>query len=158
MDDVTKMQYLDINVWLVGDILLKADRMSMANSLELRVPFLDKEVFAVASKLPRRLRVNKENTKYAMRKAAMRHLPEATAQKKKLGFPVPTRVWLREEKYYHIVRDAFRSETAQKFFNTDVLLHLLDEHYQGKRDNNRKIWTIYVFLVWYGIYFGEEKK
>ena len=112
----------------------------------------------IDTKQPRRLRVNKENTKYAMRKAAMRHLPEATAQKKKLGFPVPTRVWLREEKYYHIVRDAFRSETAQKFFNTDVLLRLLDEHYQGKRDNNRKIWTIYVFLVWYGIYFGEEKK
>ena len=154
LDDVTKMQYLDINVWLVGDILLKADRMSMANSLELRVPFLDKEVFAVASKLPRRLRVNKENTKYAMRKAAMRHLPQATAQKKKLGFPVPTRVWLREEKYYNMVREAFESETAKQFFRTDALAAILDEHYHGKRDNNRKIWTIYVFLIWYDIYVG----
>ena len=154
LDDVTKMQYLDINVWLVGDILLKADRMSMANSLELRVPFLDKEVFAVASRLPRRLRVNKENTKYAMRKAAMRHLPQATAQKKKLGFPVPTRVWLREEKYYRIVREAFESETARKFFNTSALVALLDDHYHGKHDNNRKIWTIYVFLVWYNLYFA----
>ncbi len=157
-DDVTKMQYLDINVWLVGDILLKADRMSMANSLELRVPFLDKEVFKVASRLSRRLRVNPENTKYAMRKAAMRHLPPATAQKKKLGFPVPTRVWLREEKYYDIVKAAFTGETAKQFFNTDALVKLLDEHFQGKCDNNRKIWTIYVFLIWYDIYFSDPDK
>lgn len=81
-DDVTKMQYLDINMWMVGDILLKADRMSMANSLELRVPFLDKEVFKVASTLPTKLRCNRHNTKYAMRKAAVRHMPEATAEKK----------------------------------------------------------------------------
>lgn len=153
-DDVTKMQYLDINVWLIGDILLKADRMSMANSLELRVPFLDKEVFKVASRIPRRLRVNKENTKYAMRQAALRHLPEATAQKKKLGFPVPTRVWLREEKYYNLVKEAFTGKTAEQFFNTDVLVNLLDDHYSGKCDNNRKIWTIFVFLVWYDIYFN----
>ena len=155
-DDVTKMQYLDINVWLAGDILLKADRMSMANSLELRVPFLDKEVFKVASRLPRRLRVNPENTKYAMRKAAMRHLPPATAQKKKLGFPVPTRVWLREQKYYDIVKAAFTGETAKQFFHTDALVKLLDEHFQGKCDNNRKIWTIYVFLIWYDIYFSDR--
>jgi len=153
-DDVTKMQYLDINVWLVGDILLKADRMSMANSLELRVPFLDKEVFGVASRIPRKLRVNKENTKYAMRLAAMKHLPDATAQKKKLGFPVPTRVWLRDEKYYNVVKDAFTGETAKQFFNTAELMKFLDDHYSGKRDNNRKIWTIFVFLVWYDIYFN----
>ena len=157
-DDVTKMQYLDINVWLAGDILLKADRMSMANSLELRVPFLDKEVFKVASRLPRRLRDNPENTKYAMRKAAMRHLPPATAQKKKLGFPVPTRVWLREQKYYDIVKAAFTGETAKQFFHTDALVKLLDEHFQGKCDNNRKIWTIYVFLIWYDIYFSDPDK
>ena len=154
LDDVTKMQLLDINVWLAGDILLKADRMSMANSLELRVPFLDKEVFAVASRIPRRLRVNRENTKVAMRKAALRRLPTATAQKKKLGFPVPTRVWLREERYYNIVRQAFESETAAQFFQTKELVALLDEHRAGRRDNNRKIWTIYVFLIWYDIYFN----
>ena len=157
-DDVTKMQNLDINVWLSGYILLKAYRMSMANSLELRVPFLDKEVFKVASLLPRRLRVNSENTKYAMRKAAMRHLPPATAQKKKLGFPVPTRVWLREQKYYDIVKAAFTGETAKQFFHTDALVKLLDEHFQGKCDNNRKIWTIYVFLIWYVIYFSDPDK
>ena len=154
LDDVTKMQLLDINVWLAGDILLKADRMSMANSLELRVPFLDKEVFAVASRIPRRLRVNRENTKVAMRKAALRRLPTATAQKKKLGFPVPTRVWLREDRYYNIVRQAFESETAAQFFQTKELVALLDEHRAGRRDNNRKIWTIYVFLIWYDIYFN----
>ncbi len=155
-DDVTKMQYLDINMWMTGDILLKADRMSMANSLELRVPFLDKEVFKVASTLPTSLRVNKENTKYAMRKAAARHLPETTAEKEKLGFPVPTRVWLKDEKYYNIVKAKFKSETAEKFFNTDALVGWLDQHFKGKEDNSRRVWTIYVFLVWYDIYFNEN--
>jgi asparagine synthase (glutamine-hydrolysing) len=153
-DDVTKMQYLDINVWMVGDILVKADRMSMANSLELRVPFLDRKVFAVASRIPRRLKVNPQNTKYALRKAALRHLPESTAQKKKLGFPVPIRVWLRDEKYSKIVRQAFLSKTAKQFFNTDFLTALLDNHIQGKCDNSRKIWTVFIFLVWYDIYFN----
>ena len=154
LDDVTKMQFLDINVWLAGDILLKADRMSMANSLELRVPFLDRRVFDVASRIPRGLKVNKQNTKYAMRKAAMRHLPENTAQKKKLGFPVPIRVWLREEKYYNLVKESFQSKTARQFFDTDALVQLLDDHYSGKCDNNRKIWTIFAFLVWYDVYFN----
>lgn len=157
-DDVTKMQYLDINMWMVGDILLKADRMSMANSLELRVPFLDKEVFKVASTLPTRLRCNKHNTKYAMRKAAVRHMPEATAEKEKLGFPVPTRVWLREEKYYNVVKTKFKGKTAEKFFNTDVLVAWLDSHFSGKEDNSRRVWTIYVFLVWYDIYFDEDSE
>lgn len=155
-DDVTKMQYLDINMWMVGDILLKADRMSMANSLELRVPFLDKEVFKIASSLPTSLRCNKSNTKYAMRKAAVKHMPEATAEKEKLGFPVPTRVWLRDEKYYNIVKKKFEGKTAQKFFNTDALVAWLDEHFSGKEDNSRRVWTVYVFLVWYDIYFDEE--
>ena len=147
-DDVTKMQYLDINMWMVGDILLKADRMSMANSLELRVPFLDKEVFKVASSLPTKLRCNKHNTKYAMRKAAVRHMPEATAEKEKLGFPVPTRVWLRDEKYYNVVKTKFKGKTAEKFFNTDVLVSWLDSHFSGKD----------VFLVWYDIYFDEDSE
>lgn len=157
-DDVTKMQYLDINMWMVGDILLKADRMSMANSLELRVPFLDKEVFKVASSLPTKLRCNKHNTKYAMRKAAVRHMPEVTAEKEKLGFPVPTRVWLRDEKYYNVVKTKFKGKTAEKFFNTDVLVSWLDSHFSGKEDNSRRVWTIYVFLVWYDIYFDEDSE
>ena len=157
-DDVTKMQYLDINMWMVGDILLKADRMSMANSLELRVPFLDKEVFKVASSLPTSLRCNKSNTKYAMRKAAVRHMPEETAEKEKLGFPVPTRVWLRDEKYYNVVKKKFKGKTAEKFFNTDTLVAWLDEHFSGKEDNSRRVWTVYVFLVWYDIYFDESSE
>ena len=156
-DDVTKMQYLDINLWMTGDILLKADRMSMANSLELRVPFLDKEVFKVASSLPTSLRVNKHNTKYALRKAAARHMPETTAEKEKLGFPVPTRVWLRDEKFYNIVKEKFQGETAEKFFNTDALVKWLDEHFSGKEDNSRRVWTVYVFLVWYDIYFNDKQ-
>ncbi len=152
-DKETKMQYLDINMWMVGDILLKADRMSMANSLELRVPFLDREVFKVASKLPTNLRVNKRNTKYALRIAAQKRLPVETAQKKKLGFPVPTRVWLRDKQYYTIVKNSFESDISKKFFNTEYLIKLLDEHYDNKWDHSRKIWTIYVFIVWYEIYF-----
>lgn len=152
-DDVTRMQHLDINLWMVGDILLKADRMSMANSLELRVPFLDKELFKVARTLPSKLKVNNENTKFALRRAALKHLPQLTANKKKLGFPVPTRVWLRQKKYYNIVKEMFCSDSAKKFFNVDVLISYLDEHFQNKADNSRKIWTVYVFLVWYNVYF-----
>ena len=154
-DEETKMQYLDINLWMVGDILLKADRMSMANSLELRVPFLDKKVFEVARTIPTRYRIAHGTTKYAMRMAALRHLPKATAQKEKLGFPVPTRVWLKDEKYYRIVREMFESDTAKQFFNTDLIISYLDDHFNGKEDNSRKVWTIYVFLVWYHIYFGQ---
>ena len=152
-DAVTKMQYLDLHLWMTGDILLKADKMSMANSLELRVPFLDKEVMALAEKIPTRYRVNDENTKIAMRKAALRATPPQTANKKKLGFPVPIRVWLKEDKYYSIVKDAFTSETAEHYFNTNLLIELLDEHRNGKRDNSRKIWTVYIFLVWHKVYF-----
>lgn len=152
-DDITKMQYIDINLWMVGDILLKADRMSMANSLELRVPFLDKEVFKLASTLPLKYKVNDENTKYAMRKAALKNLPEEVAKRKKLGFPVPTRVWLRQEKYYNKVKEEFESENSNKFFNQEEIIKLLDAHYKGKKDNSRKIWAIYVFLIWYKQFF-----
>ena len=154
-DDISKMQYLDINLWMVGDILLKADRMSMANSLELRVPFLDKKVFDVAKIIPSRLKVNNKNTKVALRKAASKHLPKFTAEKKKLGFPVPIRVWLREDKYYKAVKNMFNSKIANEFFNTDVLNKYLELHFAGKKDNSRKIWTIYIFLVWYNIYFND---
>ncbi len=154
-DDVTRMQYLDINRWMVGDILLKADRMSMAHSLELRVPFLDKEVFRVASRIPVKHRIAAGTTKYAMRLAARRHIPASAADKPKLGFPVPIRVWLRQEKYYQTVRTAFLSPAARRFFHTEELLRLLDQHYNGKKDNSRKIWTVYMFLVWYGVYFEE---
>lgn len=155
LDDVTRMQYLDINRWMVGDILLKADRMSMAHSLELRVPFLDREVFQVASRIPAKHRIAGGTTKYAMRLAAKRHMPEESTARPKLGFPVPIRIWLRKEEHYRTVREAFTSPAAKSFFRVEELLKFLDQHYEGKKDNSRKIWTVYMFLVWYGVYFGE---
>lgn len=168
-DDVTKMQYLDLHMWMAGDILLKADKMSMANSLELRVPFLDKEIMALAEKIPTKYRVTHDKgtdetkyiTKYAMRLAAKKDTPEQTAKtaaKKKLGFPVPIRVWLREEKYYELVKSYFESDSAKEFFNTAPLLKLLDDHRAEKADNSRKIWTVFIFLVWYKVYFENNGK
>lgn len=153
-DDITKMQYIDIHLWLIGDILLKADKMSMAHSLEVRVPYLDKEIFKIASKIPVNYRANKTATKYAFRMAAKRHLPEDVANKKKLGFPVPIRIWLKEDKYYHIVKAEFESENAELFFNKEKLSALLDGHRAGKADNSRKIWTVFMFLIWYRAYFN----
>lgn len=153
-DPITKMQYLDLHLWMTGDILLKADKMSMANSLELRVPFLDKEIMALAQRIPHKYRVTKENTKYAMRLAAGRATPPQTAQKKKLGFPVPIRVWLKEDKYVNIVKEAFLSPAGKLFFNSEQLLNLLEIHRSGKADLSRKIWTIFTFLVWYKVYFS----
>ena len=158
LDDVSRMQTVDINRWMVGDILLKADRMSMAHSLELRVPFLDREVFSVASRVPVKHRIAGGTTKYAMRLAARRHMPEESTARPKLGFPVPIRIWLRKPEHYETVRAAFTSPAAQKFFHTDVLLKFLDQHYRGKKDNSRKIWTVYMFLVWYEVYFGEDAR
>lgn len=156
LNDIAKMQYIDINFWLQGDILLKADKMSMAHSLESRVPFLDINVFNYTKKMPIDYRCNKKATKYAFRIAAKRHIPEATANKKKLGFPVPIRVWLREDKYFNKVKETFESSAAKTFFDTERIVGLLNDHKEGKVDNSRKIWTIYVFLVWYKVYFEEE--
>ena len=152
-DTVTKMQYLDLHMWLVGDILLKADKTSMANSLELRVPFLDKKVLQLAQRIPVKHRVNTKTTKLALRLAAEKTLPERTARKDKLGFPVPIRVWLKEDNYYNTVKEAFLSEIANKYFNTTELVKLLDRHRVGKEDNSRKIWTVYTFLVWHKQFF-----
>lgn len=154
-DDITKMQHLDIRLWMVGDILLKADKMSMANSLEVRVPFLDKEVFRVASRFPTALRVNRGGTKYAFRRAAAKYLPESSARRRKLGFPVPIRLWLREDEYYNTVKEHFSGEVASRYFHTEGLLSLLDEHKAGKRDNSRKIWTVFMFLLWHGEFFAS---
>ena len=167
LDDVTKMQYLDLHLWMMGDILLKADKMSMANSLEVRVPFLDKEVMKLAQRIPSRYRVTHKKkteqtkyiTKYAMRLAAKKDTPQQTgktAEKKKLGFPVPIRVWLKEDKYYGIVKAAFEGESSKKFFDTQLLEKLLDDHRSGKADNSRKIWTVFTFLIWYRVYFEND--
>ena len=157
LDDTTRMQYIDLNFWLPGDILLKADKMSMAHSLETRVPFLDREVFRVASTLSLPNKVNKKRTKHLFRQVASETLPEATFTKKKLGFPVPIRVWLKMPEYYQIVKDAFESQEAQLFFHSDQLVSMLDRHYSGTEDNSRKIWAVYMFLVWYRVFFLDWK-
>lgn len=155
-DQVTKMQYLDIHLWMAYDILLKADKMSMANSLEVRVPFLDREVMKVASKIPTKYKVCDGVTKLALRKAANKVIPQKTANKKKLGFPVPTRVWLREDKYYNIVLNYFTSDISKQFFNTDYLVKLLEQHKNQTYDNSRKIWTVFMFLKWYEEFFVKR--
>lgn len=153
LDDISKMQFLDLNLWLPGDILLKADKMSMAHSLELRVPFLDKEVMKLASHLPSDQRVNGIDTKYALRQAALEKLPKEWANRPKLGFPVPIRYWMREEKYYKLIKKKFESEMAAQFFHTDMLLQYLEDHYHKKGNHARYIWTVYVFLIWYEVFF-----
>lgn len=155
-DQVTQMQYIDLHLWMTGDILLKADKMSMAHSLELRVPFLDRKVMELAEQIPVKDRVTETETKYAMRLAALQACPPQTAKKKKLGFPVPIRVWLKEDKYYNIVKNKFTSPQSAQFFHTDKLVQLLDDHRAGKYDYSRKIWTVFSFLVWYDVYFSDN--
>ena len=155
-DPVTRMEYCDLNLWMVGDILLKADKMSMANSLELRVPFLDRKVFELACRIPTEHKVNAGQTKIAMRGAAEKAIPARTADKKKLGFPVPVRAWLRDETYAARVREAFNAPAAAEFFNVKELNRMLDQHMSGKRDNWRQIWCVFIFLVWYNEYFVKR--
>lgn len=155
--NINKMQAIDINFWLMKDILLKADRMTMAQSIEGRVPFIDKEVFSVAADLPIDYKVTKENTKVALRDAAKKVIPNDAYKKKKLGFPVPIREWLKEDDVYSEVLNTFNSQTAKKYFKEDVIKKLLEEHKLGKKDNYRKVWTIYSFLKWYEVFFeGAE--
>ncbi len=161
-DAVTKMQYVDLHLWLVHDILMKGDKMGMANSLEVRVPFLDKKVLELAQTLPLDYKVRAPKTKVALRGAAEKVIRSKTAEKKKLGFPIPIRIWLKEEPYYNRVKEMFQSDAAKQYFNTGILLKMLDDHKNGKNrnektDNSRKIWTIYIFLVWYDRFFGHGK-
>lgn len=151
--NINKMQAIDINFWLMKDILLKADRMTMAQSIEGRVPFIDKEVFSVAATLPIDYKVTKENTKVALRDAAKKVIPNDAYKKKKLGFPVPIREWLKEDDVYNEVLNTFESPAAKKYFKEDVIKKLLEEHKLGKKDNYRKVWTIYSFLKWYEVFF-----
>lgn len=153
-DEITAMQTADILTWMQQDILLKADKMSMASSLELRVPFLDREVFALASTLPASQRVGRRETKIALRAAAARTLPQATAAMPKQGFVTPLAQWLQEEPWHSQVREVLNSERARRFFRTDRLNALLDEHQRGPRSHMKKIWSAYCFLNWHEQYFG----
>ncbi len=152
-DPVTRMQQVDLQLWLAGDILLKADKMSMAHSLELRVPYLDKEVFALAAALPATAKANARMTKIALRQAAARTLPPSAAARKKLGFPVPVRDWLRQEPYTSRVRAVFSRPAAGEFFNVRLLHTMLNHHLHGG-DCWRQIWCVYSFLIWYEQFFG----
>ncbi len=154
-DEPARMQYVDMNCWMVGDILLKNDKMAMAHSIESRVPFLDKGVWNVARELPRPLRVSRSETKVALRAAAERMLPRNWARKEKLGFPVPLAQWLRDEQRVQQVRIWFTGEDAARFFEVEELERLIEEHQQGK-DRSRKIWIVLMFLVWYRLYFGDR--
>ncbi|HEY9570555.1 MAG TPA: asparagine synthase C-terminal domain-containing protein, partial [Metalysinibacillus sp.] len=152
-DDTTKKQVLDFHLWMVDDILLKADKMTMAHSLEVRTPLLDGELLKVAERLPLEYRVNEIDTKYAFREASRHALPEEWVKRKKLGFPVPIRVWLQEEAFFTTVKKAFESEYAAQFFDQNKIMKLLVDHYKGVAQNQRKIWSVYMFLVWYEQYF-----
>ena len=158
LQDMEKMQSVDLSYWLPGDILQKADKMSMAHSLEVRVPFLDKEVFDFAAKLPKEAKIAAGTTKYIFRKAVSEFLPQETDERKKLAFPIPIRVWLRQDDWYQMVTGLFTSKEAEEFFHTDKLLLLLKEHKEKKADNSRKIWTVLTFLIWYDRFFATCSK
>jgi asparagine synthase (glutamine-hydrolysing) len=151
LDDSTRMQYVDLFTWLRGDILVKADKMTMANSLELRVPFLDTEVFAIGSSVPTDLKITKETTKYALRRALAEIVPPHVLNRAKLGFPVPIRHWLKDV-MYEWARAIITDSQAEELIDRDDALRLLEAHRAGPHDYSRKIWTLLVFLIWHGIF------
>ena len=156
-DDLTKMQYLDLHLWQPLDILRKADRMTMANSLELRVPYLDREVWKVARAIPSELKMSgKSTTKVPLRQAAIPLLPDDWIKRPKVGFPVPFIQWLREEKYYNWAKDLLSQDYVAEFFDRDYLLDLLERHYSGQEKTHRKLYTVLSFLIWYQVYFPER--
>ena len=147
---------IDLHFWLPNDILLKADKMSMANSVELRVPFLDKKVWELSSKIPTKYMVHDNQTKYIFRKVAEKFIPLEWAKRKKLGFPVPFGDYLFEDKYYNYVKEYFNKDYVDEFFKKDVINKMLDDHHSKKQRNGKKIYTILTFLVWYDRFFVQE--
>lgn len=155
LDPLSKMSNVDIEIWLEGDIYLNVDKMSEAAGLEIRMPLTDRRIFDIASRMPSKYKVNEEQNKVAFRTAAAKVLPEEIAFRKKLGFIVPIRIWMADERYNQDVQRLFGSEIAEKFFNVDEIKVIFDEYIGGNSDNWRKVWTIYTFLVWYEEYFNE---
>jgi len=153
LDPLNKMCNVDIQIWLEGDIYLNVDKMSTAAGLEIRMPLTDRRIFDIASRLPAKYKVNEEQNKVAFRTAAAKVLPEEIAFRKKLGFIVPIRIWLADERYNQDVRVKFNSEYAREFFNLAEINAIFDDYIGGNSDNWRKVWTIYTFLVWYEEYF-----
>lgn len=153
--DLIKKQYIDMNLWLPNDILLKADKMTMANSLELRVPFLDKELFRESLTIKDSYKLSNNTTKYVLRKASEKAVPEEWAKRPKKGFPVPFSIWIKEEKYYKLVKKMFNEKFTSEFFEIEKINKLLDDHFNNVSNNGRKVYTIYSFLIWYKKYFIE---
>lgn len=153
--NMVQRQVIDFYFWLVRDFLHAVDRNTMMFGLEARTPFLDKEVYEVARKLPTSAKINKETTKPALRAAAKEVIPNESYKKKKLGFPVPLREWIREDDLYKEIKEKFQSKEAEKFFDTKRIMKLLENHKSGKKDCYKKVWTIYTFLVWYDQFFKE---
>jgi asparagine synthase (glutamine-hydrolysing) len=156
-DPVTRMQHVDLFTWLRGDILVKADKVTMANSLELRVPFLDNEVFRVAAQVPLEQKITRETSKYALRQALRDIVPAHVLNRRKLGFPVPIRVWLRDEMHDWARRIVVESET-DALLDKKAVLGLLEEHRCGVLDHSRRIWTLLVFMLWHGIFIEGRLK
>lgn len=156
LDPLTKMSDVDIQLWLEGDIYLNVDKMSTAAGLEIRMPLTDRRIFDIASRMPSKYKVDKEQNKVAFRTAAAKVLPEEIAFRKKLGFIVPIRIWMADDRYNQDVREKFHSKTAEKFFHVDEINAIFDEYVGGNSDNWRKVWTIYAFLVWYEEYFVKR--
>lgn len=156
LDPLTKMSDVDIQIWLEGDIYLNVDKMSTAAGLEIRMPLTDRRIFDIASRMPSRFKVNEEQNKVAFRTAAAKVLPEEIAFRKKLGFIVPIRIWMADERYNQDVQRLFHSDIAEKFFDVDAINEIFDEYVGGNSDNWRKVWTIYTFLVWYEEYFVKR--
>ena len=158
LDPLAKMSDIDIQIWLEGDIYLNVDKMSTAAGLEIRMPLTDRRVFDIASRMPSCYKVNGEQNKVAFRTAAAKVLPEEIAFRKKLGFIVPIRIWMADERYNQDVQAKFHSEMAAKFFNIEEIQKIFDEYVGGNSDNWRKVWTIYTFLVWYEEYFVKSER
>ena len=156
LDPLSKMQDIDIQIWLEGDIYLNVDKMSEAAGLEIRMPLTDRRIFEIASKIPAKYKVNEEQNKVVIRTAAAKVLPEEISFRKKLGFIVPIRIWMADDRYNQDVCEKFHSEMAAKFFHVEEIQSIFDEYIGGNSDNWRKVWTIYTFLVWYEEYFVKR--
>ncbi|MDP5275649.1 asparagine synthase (glutamine-hydrolyzing) [Chengkuizengella axinellae] len=157
LDPVSRMQYIDLNLWMPGDILMKADKMTMAHSLELRVPFLDKELFELTRQIPVNYRISEGTTKYVLRKAMEGIIPNFITNRPKLGFPVPLRDWLKH-KQGDIILEQILSSDIEPYINLEYVEKMLREHRNGNGDYSRKIWTIYVFALWYETYLSSSKE
>jgi asparagine synthase (glutamine-hydrolysing) len=155
-DPVARMQHIDLFTWLRGDILVKADKMTMANSLELRVPFLDPEVFAVASRLPYQAKITRTTTKYALRRALEPIVPAHVLNRPKLGFPVPIRHWLRAGELLEWAYEMVESSQAGHLVDLAAVRRMLDEHRVGTSDHSRRLWTMLIFMLWHAIFIEHS--